>query len=47
VRYLQEILGVVSGSTVSLEMAHSLAPCLVRDPEQRDAFFVVMPMRLD
>jgi DNA polymerase-3 subunit beta len=47
VRYLQDILGVVSGSTVRLEMAHPLAPCLVRDPDNEEAFFVVMPMRLD
>ena len=46
-RYLQEILGVLRGELVVLEMAHPLAPCLVRDPEADDAFFVVMPMRLD
>lgn len=46
-RYLQEILGVIDGATVRLSMAHPLAPCLVDDPEQPAAFFVVMPMRLD
>ena len=46
-RYLQDILGVIRGELVVLEMAHPLAPCLVRDPEAGDAFFVVMPMRLD
>ena len=46
-RYLQEILGVIGGDRVRLSMAHPLAPCLVEDPEQDSAFFVVMPMRLD
>ena len=46
-RYLQDILGVIRGELVVLEMAHPLAPCLVRDPEADQAFFVVMPMRLD
>lgn len=47
VRYLQDILGALGGATVRLELAHALAPCLVKDPERTDAFFVVMPMRLD
>jgi DNA polymerase-3 subunit beta len=47
VRYVQDILSVLPGSKVQLEMAHALAPCLLRDPERGDAFFVVMPMRLD
>ncbi len=46
-RYLAEVLGVLSGERVSLELAHPLAPCLVRDPDDARAFFVVMPMRLD
>lgn len=46
-RYLQDILGVMEGPQVRLSMAHPLAPCLVEDPEQPSAFFVVMPMRLD
>lgn len=46
-RYLAEILGVLRGDRVLLELAHPLAPCLVRDPEDDEAFFVVMPMRLD
>jgi DNA polymerase III subunit beta len=46
-RYLQEILGVLHGDTVVLELAHPLAPCLVRDPNDDSCFFVVMPMRLD
>jgi DNA polymerase-3 subunit beta len=46
-RYLQDILSVMTGDQVSLELNHQLAPCLVRDPEDPSAFFVVMPMRLD
>ncbi len=46
-RYLADVIAVLRGERVSLELAHPLAPCLVRDPEQDDAFFVVMPMRLD
>ena len=46
-RYLQDVLSVLAGDRVKLELAHPLAPCLVTDPDQPDAFFVVMPMRLD
>ena len=46
-RYLQEILGVMRGDHAVLELAHPLAPCLVKDPDDSDCFFVVMPMRLD
>lgn len=46
-RYLADVLGVLSGERVQLELAHPLAPCLVRDPDDGRAFFVVMPMRLD
>ncbi|MEQ1507635.1 MAG: DNA polymerase III subunit beta [Myxococcota bacterium] len=46
-KYLGEILSVLAGDRVTLELAHPLAPCLVRDPDASDAFFVVMPMRLD
>jgi DNA polymerase-3 subunit beta len=47
VRYLQDILSVIEGNVVHIEMAHALAPCLVRDRERTESFFVVMPMRLD
>ena len=46
-KYLLDVLSVLPGDTVTLELAHPLAPCLVRDPEFNDAFFVAMPMRLD
>ena len=47
VKYLAEVLGAQRGEWVTLELAHHLAPCLVRDPDTDSAFFVVMPMRLD
>ncbi|MBX2797244.1 MAG: DNA polymerase III subunit beta [Myxococcales bacterium] len=46
-RYLAEVLSAQQGEWVTLELAHPLAPCLVRDPDDEGAFFVVMPMRLD
>lgn len=46
-RYLGDVLGALGGDHVMLELAHPLAPCLVRDPDVSTAFFVVMPMRLD
>ena len=46
-KYLQDILAVMHGDRVSLELAHPLAPCLVSDPDDAACFFVVMPMRLD
>lgn len=47
VRYLQEILGVISSDRVQLDLSHALGPCLIQGQEDEDAFFVVMPMRLD
>jgi len=46
-RYVADVLSVLRGEHVILELAHPLAPCLVRDPDADDAFFVIMPMRLD
>lgn len=46
-RYLSDVLGVIGGERIQLEMAHPLAPCLIRDPDRDDALFVVMPMRLE
>ena len=46
-RYLQDILNAMKGDKVVLELAHPLSPCMVRDPDDESAFFVVMPMRLD
>ncbi len=46
-RYLGEVLGAVRGDRVSFELAHPLAPCLVKGLGDDRAFFIVMPMRLD
>lgn len=46
-RYLQDVLSVLDGDRVILELAHPLAACLLRDPDDESAFFVIMPMRLD
>jgi DNA polymerase-3 subunit beta len=46
-RYLQDVLAVLSGDSVRLEMGHALGPCRVVDPDDSSAFFVIMPMRLD
>jgi len=47
ISYLKDILNVISGATVQFEMSHQLGPCLIQDPGDGSAFFVVMPMRLD
>ena len=46
-RFLQDVLSVLKGGQVVLEHSNPLAPCLIRDPEDSGAFFVIMPMRLD
>lgn len=46
-RYLAEVLSVLDGERVQLEMGHALGPCRVGDPDDDSAFFVIMPMRLD
>lgn len=47
IRYLQDILGVVQGDNLVLEVDHPLGQCLVKDPDEPMGFFIVMPMRLD
>ena len=46
-KYLQDILSVLPEDDVRIELAHPLAPCLVKNNGHDNAFFVVMPMRLD
>lgn len=45
-KYLLDVLGVVDGSEVSLEIVDTLSPTLVRDTTSDEVLFVVMPMRL-
>jgi DNA polymerase-3 subunit beta len=47
IAYLKDILNVIAGSRIQFEMSHQLGPCLLKDPGDNSAFFVVMPMRLD
>jgi DNA polymerase-3 subunit beta len=45
-RYLMDVLGVIDGEDVTLEMIDTLSPTLLRDQNSDEALFVVMPMRL-
>lgn len=46
VNYLLDAIGAVDGDQVSLSMVDSNSSCLVREPDNDDMKFVVMPMRL-
>jgi DNA polymerase III subunit beta len=46
VRYIQDILGVMSADHVRVELSEALGPARVSGVDDTDAFFVVMPMRL-
>ena len=45
-RYLLDVLGVLDGNEVSVEIIDTLSPTLLRDPGRDELLFVVMPMRL-
>lgn len=45
-RYMLDVLNVIDGDEVSLEVIDTLSPTLIRDSSHDDALFVVMPMRL-
>ena len=45
-KYLQDVLGVLDGDEVSLEIIDTLSPTLLRDTGREEGLFVVMPMRL-
>lgn len=45
-RYLIDVLNVLDGDQVALEIIDTLSPTLVRDTNNQEALFVVMPMRL-
>ena len=45
--YLQNVLSVLRGDKVLLEMGHALGPCRVCDPDDESSFFIIMPMHLD
>ncbi len=46
VNYLLDALGAVEGEDVTLSVQDSNSSCLIRQPGNNDAKFVVMPMRL-
>lgn len=45
-RYLLEMMSVLKGQTVQLSLKDGNAPALVRDSEDPNALFVIMPMRI-
>ena len=46
VNYLLDAIGAVNGDEITLSVVDSNSSCLVREPGNDDAKFVVMPMRL-
>lgn len=46
-RFVIEVLGAMEGGRVSLELGDALAPCIIKDMDDENALFVVMPVRLD
>lgn len=45
-RYLLDVLAVVDGGGVTLQMEAPLSPCLIRDPESPGFASVVMPVKV-
>lgn len=45
-KYLMDVLNVIDGDEVSIEIIDTLSPTLVRDTTRDEMLFVVMPMRL-
>ncbi|MBM4123816.1 MAG: DNA polymerase III subunit beta [Nitrospira sp.] len=45
-RYLLDVLGVMDGEAVSLQMDNPLSPCLVREPGNAGFTCVVMPIKV-
>lgn len=45
-RYLRDILGVMDGEVVRFTLRNEESPSLVFNPEQEEALFVLMPMRV-
>ena len=45
-RYLMDILSQVQGEMITIELADSGSPSLLRDPEDDTSIFVLMPMRV-
>src|SRR5690606_562930 len=45
-RYLLDVLGVIEGDDVVLELIDTESPTVIRDPGRAEALFIVMPMQL-
>lgn len=45
-KYLMEVASILEGENASLFFADNSAPTLINDPEDKDAVFVIMPMRI-
>lgn len=46
-RFVQDVLNALSGPRVVAELGDALSPCILRDADDHNAMFVVMPVRLD
>ena len=46
-RYFLDVLTVINSDQIVVELGDSLSPAIVRAPDDTDAVFVIMPMRLD
>ncbi len=45
-RYLLDVLGVMDGETISLQMDNPLSPCLIQEPDSPGFKCVVMPIKI-
>lgn len=45
-KYLLDVLGVIEGDEVIIELIDTESPTVIRDPEREEALFIVMPMQL-
>jgi len=45
-RYLLDVLGVMDGETISLQMENPLSPCLIQEPDSPGFKCVVMPIKV-
>ncbi len=46
-RFVLDVLGVLQGARVVCDLGDTLSPCILRDPDDERALFVIMPVRLD
>jgi DNA polymerase-3 subunit beta len=46
VSYLLDVMNAVDGDAVEIQLGDSNSSALIADPEERQAMYVVMPMRL-